>query len=225
MNKKLLSIACLALTLCGVSTPSAADVTSATTAITTENGIKIFGHTLEAVHASKHRTTITPKKLEKVQSIIVSSAGLVHKAGLIKISDSASDFVLFRLNRVPPVECRGEVRIESGMGINCGGPLIALQGNLEFSAPEYNFEHAAVFGTNGTITLNFTAPTSLIKSITLQPSILETSYKNNKIHIGSIFGKFTGVPSEQPQSLNFIGYPSITIEFNPEAIAELLSKK
>ena len=168
MNKKLLSILCMALTLSMFSTPSAADATS-------ENTVKIFGHTLEAVHASKHRTTLTPKNLDKVQSIIVSSAGLSHKAGLYKFSNNVSDFVLSCFSRVAPVEYKGEVRIESGLGVNCGGPLIAPDGNLTFTSPEYNFEPTAVFGTNGTITLTFTTPNSLIKSITLQPSTLETT--------------------------------------------------
>ncbi|MDP3641519.1 MAG: hypothetical protein Q8R43_03720, partial [Alphaproteobacteria bacterium] len=73
--------------------------------------------------------------------------------------------------------------------------------------------------------LNFTNPLSLIKSLTMEPSDITVTHGGEKLHIGSVWGDFTGAPSSDEQIIHLIGYTSIVVEFNPAAIAELLSKK
>lgn len=210
MNKKLLSIACMVLALCGVSTPFAADVT-------------ILGvPARQLISSSGVKMTITPASNE-ITMLNISTKGIEGETGGFTGTSDASACVKDMFAENPPRLVAGSFTTASASA-RLGGSIVG-KSELTISAERFSFQPLTVFGTNGEFTLNFTNSHSLIKSLTMTPSNITAPFNGEELHIGSVWGDFTGAPSSEEQIIHLIGYPSITIEFNPAGIAEVLSKK
>ncbi len=212
MNK-ILSIAWLALILSVFSTPSAAD------------DIKLFGISAEA---RMTRGTKTLRIIHEPTNILVlgiSGKGLTEANASFEHHPDSTSLILGLFRQQPPqMVVERTLTIETREAVSLGGSIVG-KNQITLSAESFEFQQLTVFGTNGTITLNFTDPSSLIKSITLDTSNIAITSKGEELHIGSVWGDFTGVPSSNSQLIHILGYSSFKIEFNPAAIAELLSKK
>lgn len=210
MNKKLLYIVYMALILCTVSTPSAAD------------DVTILGIPAKRFTSGNVEITITPD-LKEITMLNISKAGVVCQTGGFSNAPDARVCVKTMFAENPPNLISGAFTV-APTSTQLGGSIVG-KNHISISAENFSLQTLTVLGTNGQTVLNFTHPLSLIKSITLAPPNITAPFNGSELHIGSVWGKFTGVPSSDAQIIHFIGYPSIKIEFNPAAIAELLSKK
>lgn len=202
MNKKLLSILSMALTLCTVSTPSAADV-------------KIFGvPARELVSSADIKMTITSKPHE-IKMLNISNAGVKGKTGEFSNAPDARDCVKKMFAETPPRLVAGSFTIVSASA-RLGGSIVG-KSQTTISAESFSFQPLTVFGTNGQFTLNFINPLSLIKSLTMKPSDITATHGGEELHIGSVWGKFAGITGD---SIHCVGYGRVTVTFDLDKLAK-----
>lgn len=213
MTKKLLSIAYMALILCVVSKLSASDVTIL--------NVPIEKFMSQLISRTDQSTTIRNSIYDEITMLEISKKGMFYQLkSLSKIPDPEK-LVKRTWAENPPHQVADSFTTSSASA-RLEGSIVG-KNNISISAESFSFQDLTVFGTNGNVTLNFNNPKSLIKSITFGTSDIATTSKGEELHIGSVWGDFTGVPSSDAQRIHFIGYPKISIQFNLAAIAELNS--
>jgi hypothetical protein len=210
MNK-LLSIAYMALTLCAVSTPSAAD------------DVIILGTPAKDLIAESNDEIIINPQPIHIAVLNISEKGIKVQAGVFSEKTDTTDHIksMFAQNTLRLVT---ESFTTTSASNELEGSIIG-RNQISISAEKFRFPDKTIFGTNGQTTLHFMNPHSLIKSITLASSNITVTSNGKELHIGSVWGNFDGTPSSDPQIIYLAGYPSIEVVINLEALAELLSKK
>ncbi|MDP3936015.1 MAG: hypothetical protein Q8Q56_03410 [Alphaproteobacteria bacterium] len=202
---------CLALTLCGVFTTNAA-----------ADEATIFG--VPAIVMTTEGAIVALKaNPNEITMLNILKTGVKGQTGGFSNNPDTIDCVKTMFAENPPSLVAGSFMSKSSAA-RLGGSIVG-KSQTTISAESFSFQPLTVFGTNGQFTPNFTNPHSLIKSITLDSSNITVNYNGEELHIGSVWGDFTGAPSSDAQIIHFVGYHRITIQFNPETIAELLSKK
>lgn len=176
MNKKLLSIACMALTLCMFSTPFAADA------------IEILGVSGRSLMGLESVSMDLGPSPEAITMLNISKTGVAGKNGRFSTASDTITLVKNIFKENPPCIVANSFTTETtSAGL---GRSIVGRNQLTISAENFVFQLLTVFGTNGQLTLNFKHPQSLIKSITLAPSDIKTSLNDQELHIGSIWGLY-----------------------------------
>lgn len=212
MNKRLLSITCMALTLCMFSTPSSA------------NDVKLFGISAEAWMTMGAGTLTIKHAPTDIFVLDISDNGLTQEEAAFKDESDSRSLILNLFSEQKPKIVSERILTIEAKETKISGSIAGKQ-EISISSERFDLSIGTILGTNGTITLNFTDPKSLIKSITLEPSAIVATNNGQELHIGSIWGTGTGIPSSKTQKFHFSGYTSLDVRVNTDAIAALLSKK
>jgi hypothetical protein len=157
-----------------------------------------------------------------IHMISVSSNGVKAAGGSIEGKETPNETVLRSFNSNKPQIVGGMLTLNC-VGADIGGSCVGKR-EISIAAKTYNVSPFTVWGTNGNVVLQFKDPKSLISSITFPRSTIKTKLFEEDLQIGSIWGNFTGVPSDREQTIYFVGYPSVEVVINPEALKGLLNR-
>lgn len=215
MNIKKISVAIGLLFLCKTSTTHGSDK------------VDIFG--LPAHEAVRYCLSNPEKPFElplpsevPIHMIMISKTGIKAAGGTARAEETPHQTVLRAFSVNKPQIVGGELIIQCrdvNMGGSCFGKRV-----ISIGANTYNISPFTVWGTNGNTVLTFQDQNSLITSLTFPRSTITAEYNNETVHLGSIWGTFDGVPSDTEQTIYLIGYPSVAVVINIEALKGLLSK-
>ncbi|QOL20367.1 hypothetical protein [Candidatus Bodocaedibacter vickermanii] len=206
MNKKLLSIAYIALMLYTIHPSFAAEE------------MTIFGDSAKSFTDTEDKIVILKPNPNEIAVLNISKAGIKPQRAILSDTPDTADYLktVFLRNgfciTVPVFSSTSRTAEWEGS--------IVGKNNISISADDFRIKKLTIFGTNGNVTLSFNNPKSLIKSITLGTSDIPITSRGEELHIGSIWGSFNGELSSEPQLIHILGYSLIEVEINPEAIAD-----
>lgn len=191
------------------------------------NNVTVFGLTgSEAVSYFTNNPT-KPFKLyfedgAPIHMICISRNGVKEAGGYTVDPETPSDALLRIFNTNKPQIAADMLNMSSAIADISG--ICVGKREISIAATTYKVSAYSILGTNGNVVLEFKDSRSLISSLTFLRSSIRTKLFGEDLQIGSFWGNFNGVPSYRAQIIYIVGYPSVEVVINIEALNGLLSR-